>query len=63
MRATIFNICAILSLFSVAIHAAPEVSARFAPFAPPCELEGSVCTGNRRNVDNAGVQLGNNFGK
>jgi hypothetical protein len=37
MRVTIFNVCAILSLFSVAIHAAPQrggVSARYVPRAP-----------------------------
>lgn len=53
MRATIFNVCAIISLFSVAIHAAPQrgqVSARYAPRTlPECPIKpvigiGPVCS-------------------
>ena len=51
MRATILNICAILSLFSVAIHASPPAD-RYAPRSiPECPINpirvkgiGPVCS-------------------
>lgn len=46
MRATIFNVCAILSLFSVAIHAAPPFAPRTIPECPiqPIIGIGPVCS-------------------